>query len=296
MEVKLENRQKLQSNDVIAKEDGCYIDPAVFPKILIGQLGWNLSLQDLASYILGLKMTITEEEINAYLDEKLERENKELKNRFEKRKNGEKMKEKDERSILDIWLDEEEISKYILKPYILKSSRIYIDILKEKCLKLLYFVDTLEKVSITKKEGKDLGALKTKWQRVSFELNRYGIEMDENSWLHEQSFIRLMDPLIFNIKTLVSFVERANDKETYYHSDVKKEEIPPLPDEKLQREDLTFSHPGYIALSEAQKDFLRKEQNEEWWQEENRKKEPKKQTYIYARLPQHKEILPKCVT
>lgn len=230
-----------------------YRNPTVISQILKKELNEDMSIEELVDYVLSLDMTLTEEEINRYLEERLKEENPELKRRREEKKT-------EDRSLLELFRDEEEISKYILKPYILNSSKTYIDILKGKCLRALHFIMTMEKVGLAKEKKEDLGDLNETWKEVSLELESYGIEVNESARIEEESLTRLVSPLVFNIKTLIFYVERANRRETYYNMDVVKDKVPPLPDRKLQHQDPAFSHPGYIPLSDHQKERMKAKQ------------------------------------
>jgi len=69
-----------------------YRNPTVISQILKKELNEDMSIEELVDYVLSLDMTLTEEEINRYLEERLKEENPELKRRREEKKKSNLMR------------------------------------------------------------------------------------------------------------------------------------------------------------------------------------------------------------
>lgn len=116
-------------------DDGNFIQPHVIRMMIFEKL----KLPNVEQFVNGADITITEDEIKAFLDKKFEEENPELKKRIEMPKKSSGSINLGKASIesiissTDRFKDELEAGRYYFEPYSLQYFKTYTSILKEKC-------------------------------------------------------------------------------------------------------------------------------------------------------------------
>ena len=205
-----------------AKEN-IYLSKDAIVNILERELGLDLS--KLKFYIVNTHITLTSEEVVNYLNE-LTKKQKILDRRFA------------------LELD----NKYTFEPFTLEYFTNYLDILKQKTIKLLNLVDNIDN-----EEYKDIFK--------SLDITIYG------NRLHYKDVIRLCKPIIYNVLKIKETSDKANDKKTYITTKINKDalfrdgwtlrEIYPL--SSLQdKKGESMTDDGYIELSDKQKEEMMK--------------------------------------
>ena len=268
--IKIDEFVDLLNNYAIYGENGYYIDPLVMTKIIVDKLHLSMSYDNIIEYIKNAKIDVTENQIKQYLDERFEIENPELKQKLANQKYGNKnILEWTKNEIEDkteSFVDELRASKYSFDSYTLEYFIKYIDILKEKSLRLFYLVDKIKEHKI---DGWHFDCeQQVEWDEIEEQLIDYDIKINEDGNIYYQDLIRLLTPLIQNVLDLKDMMEKANNLETYLYSSVSKHllyrdgftESEIYPKRSLQVKDILFDNiRGYIPLSEEQREKLRKE-------------------------------------
>lgn len=197
-----------------------------------------------------MKITITEEEITVFLDKIMDEKYPDLRMRVIE----------DNYSDPSVrFVDMLKASKYTFNGDTLEYFNIYVDILREKSLKLLNAIDILDGL---KKGNLD------KDSDVSI-LSELDIKI-ENECILYSDVLRLVNPIVENIFDLKKYVEMSNDVNTYLHFSVNKDRIclqggnfyELFPSRKLQVTDIEFdgSIRGYVPLTENQKKKMYEQQ------------------------------------
>ena len=270
IDIKIDEFVDLLNNYAIYGENGYYIEPLVMTKIIVDNLQLSMSYNNIIEYIKDAKVNVTEEQIKEYLDKKFELENPELKQKLATRKS--RTKNICEWTKIEIevateeFVDELRASKYFFDSYTLEYFRKYIDILKEKSLKLFYLVDRIQEHKL---HGWHFNCeQETEWDEIEKQLIDYDIKLNADGNIYYQDLIRLLTPLIQNVLQLKEMLEKANNLETYLDFSVSKhslyrdgfDESEIYPRRSLQVKDIFFDNKkGYIPLSEKQRAKLRRE-------------------------------------
>lgn len=182
------------------------------------------SFEKIKAIVNDSKVSLTKEQIEAFLELKLIEEDPELKQRVEKRKQEhekamlerKKAPLKDEQEEIQFNLEprnieaidkmSEEFSdrvamiRYQFEPYTLKYFNKYIEIIKRKLLTLL---DIIEKIG-----NKDVAPIQDY-------LTELDVVLDETGNVSKEDIIRLLTPTYYNFMALREKVEKANDLSTY---------------------------------------------------------------------------------
>lgn len=270
IDIKIDEFVDLLNNYAIYGENGYYIEPLVMTKIIVDNLQLSMSYNSIIEYIKDAKVNVTEEQIKEYLDKKFELENPELKRKFATRKSRTKniceWTQVEIEVATEEFVDELRASKYSFDSYTLEYFRKYIDILKEKGLKLFYLVD---KIQEHKLHGWHFNCeQENEWDEIEKQLIDYDIKLNADGNIYYQDLIRLLTPLIQNVLQLKEMLEKANNLETYLDFSVSKhslyrdgfDESEIYPRRSLQVKDIFFDNKkGYIPLSEKQRAKLREE-------------------------------------
>ena len=234
------------------------------------------SFDEIKTIVIDAKVIVSEVQIKEFLEQKLEEEDPELKQRVEKRrldyeKNLKKQKnssENDEKLKFD-WkpftdkeiqeaskklTDTLAMNRYEFEPYTLKYFNRYIKIVKNKLLTLL---DIIEKI-----KNKDTSSI----QDLMIELD---IVLDESGNISKEDIIRLLEPIIYNFSDLNKKVEEANELSTYLTFKMSKHSLMRngwseneiYPTKSLQNHGLfDFNEKGNVPLSSRQEQKRREEQ------------------------------------
>lgn len=209
---------KLNFQKYFDGNENSYYDSKYIIVILEGML--ENSFEKISESVDDAKVLVNEEQIKAFLEQKLVDEDPELKQRFEKRnleykKSLEERRGKIEQSGEENWMnltgeeieessqafvDDIAMHRYHFEPYTLKYFNKYIEILKNKLLTLL---DIIEKIG-----NRNVSSI----QDI---MNELDIILDENGNISKEDIIRLITPTIYNFEKLNKKVEEANELSTY---------------------------------------------------------------------------------
>lgn len=251
IDIKIDEFVDLLNNYAIYGENGYYIEPLVMTKIIVDNLHLSMSYNGIIEFIKDAKVTVTEAQVKEYLDKKFELENLELKQKIE--------------VATEDFGDELCTSKNSFDSYSLEYFRKYVDILKDKSLKLFYLVD---KIQEHKLHGWYFNCeQETEWNQIEKLLIDYDIKLNVDGNIYYLDLIRLLTPLIQNVLQMKEVLEKANNLETYLgfaisnHSFSRDRfaESELYPRRSLQVKDIFFDdEEGYIPLSEKQKAKINK--------------------------------------
>lgn len=223
----------------------------------------HMSLYDIKEKIANSNVTVTGEQIKAYLDELFEMEEPEVKKRIQDRENQpivHKPIDLVHLSDLDIekmslkFDDELVQDRYYFEPYTLQYYKKYISIIKSKTLLLL---------SIIEKIGTN------DYSSVKSMLNDLDIEIMDGK-ISREDIIRLIEPMVYNFYRLQERAQRGNDLNTYltekisevslFKSDISEFEL--YPTIEIQVRNLYYDDiPGNVRLSERQEETLKEERS-----------------------------------
>ncbi len=215
------------------------------------------SIEDIRKNVNNCDIKVTEEKIKEYLNSKLEEENPELKKRREtsKKRNWINLSECTQKDIEESsqnFMDELDMVRYTYEPYTFFYYSHYIMILKSKINKLLYVIDGISSNNASK---------------IEEELNNLDINIIDNKIL-KSDIIRLIIPTIYNIETLKSKTNEANNLDTYLTNKLSKHyllkrdisEYEIYPSKSIIMNNLEYEGiPGYVKLTEKQKKKLLEE-------------------------------------
>lgn len=239
--------------NVYFKGDNKYYDVKYLRTVLESLL--DSSIEDIRKNINNCDVKLTEKQIKEFLNSKLEEENPELKKRRETSKNRNwidlsKCTQKDIEESSQNFIDELDMVRYTYEPYTLFYYTHYTTILKSKINKLLYVIDGISSNNVS---------------QIEEELNNLDINIIDNKIL-KSDIMRLIIPTIYNIDTLKSKTNEANNLDTYLTNKLSKHyllrrgisEGEIYPSKSIIMNHLDYDGiPGYVKLSEKQKKKLR---------------------------------------
>lgn len=215
------------------------------------------SIEDIRKNVNNCDIKVTEVQIKEFLNNKLEEENPELKKRREtsKKRNWislSKCTQLDIDESSQNFIDEIDMVRYTYEPYTLYYYTHYTTILKSKINKLLYVIH---------------GISSNNASQIEEELNNLDINIMDNKIL-KSDIIRLIMPTIYNIETLKSKTNEANNLDTYLTNKLSKHyllrrgisEYEIYPSKSIIMNNLEYEDiPGYVKLTEKQKKKLLEE-------------------------------------
>jgi hypothetical protein len=181
-----------------------YINANSLIKILEQEV--NMRFENLKQIIKSSDTIITEDEILLFLGETFWEENPELYRRIENQKkshvkenvfNWTAIEKKNTSNKLSEFLRS---CKYELEPSTLKYFKDHINTLEQKCINLL---DIIEKISNNDTEA------------VQSILSDLDISLNENGNIKYVDTIRLINPVAYNINTLLDILSKVNSHSTY---------------------------------------------------------------------------------
>lgn len=227
-----------------------YYNPNILIQILEDY--YKKSIDELKNDLENIQITITQEDIKKYLEQKFKEENPELKERIETRKTRKKkslleLTPEDIDNLSSVLTDQLMASKYDFDPYTLNYLKKYSEIVRYKSLALLDIIELL---------------------------SCYGsvVEYDiilKNDKISKADIERIIKPTLENINSFYEKINQANTLDTYLtlsiteHSHMKNgiTECEIYPIKQLQVKDLYYSGvKGTIPFSEKQKEELSEEQ------------------------------------
>lgn len=237
-------------------------DSKYLVKILEEILG--KSFNEIKEDINNKRVTVTAEKIESYLEQRFIEEDPELKKRIDSSKNkrsgnvGEWSK-KDIEDYSQEFADELAAGRYYFEPYTLEYFNRYTDIVRNKVNTLLNIVNGLANKEV---------------ESVKEQIEELDINISSDGKVSKDDIIRLIIPIVANIKMLEEKVEKANDLSTYLtfkeskHTLLKdgwsESEIYPASSLQIQSE-MNDWRDDNVKLSNNQKKILQKSQ------EKNRK-------------------------
>ena len=222
-----------------------------------------MPLNDIKEKIANSNVTVTGEQIKAYLDELFEMEEPEVKKRIQDRKNQpivHKPIDLVHLSDLDIekmslkFDDELVADRYYFEPYTLEYYKKYISIIKCKTLLLLSIIEKIGTNDISE---------------VKSMLNDLDIEIIDGK-ISREDIIRLIEPTVYNFYRLQEKIEKGNNLNTYLTEKIFKEslfkydisEFELYPTMEIQIRNLDYDYlPGNVRLSKRQQEALEEERN-----------------------------------
>lgn len=241
-------------------DDGNFIQPHVIRMMIFDEL----KLPKVEEFVNGASITITEDEIEEFLNKKMDEEQPGLKVIFEREMkitgeitcDGEVDKEKRWEGMKSLIGS----SRYYFDPYSLQYFKIYTSRLREKLQSLFSVLNDIDRCKSEELSEESKQRLKD----LDFHINSKGS-------LYFKDAERLADAIIYNVKDLCEKIQVGNNPETYLtfkesehqlmKDDVWESEI--YPSRKIQIKDRYYAHkPEFIALSEAQQTQVQKEELE----------------------------------
>ena len=244
-------------------EKGYYVNPNIIIHILVSELHMGLSYIELQDFLENAQINFTEEEIKNYLKLKQEKEEPYLYEEYEKVKPTFK-------SLIE-WQDEPDIrfkrameleskiNKYTYDEYTYKYYNIMIKRLKTRCMKFVKLISDLTKTRYIKLTEEQLKLFINKMEQFDIDVNEYGI--------HYNDVLRIVEPMIHNVKELKKHFDEANNLETYELEkkslllyEVQKSgnlENTLYPIDKIQVQDIIFDGIlGLIPFTDRQREKL----------------------------------------
>lgn len=259
-----------EKQEALVGENWPYISPSLITHILVNELKLGLSYNELKDYCKKLNITLTEDEIKTYLNNKFEENDLLLKQRIEgykkvesKPKNAVKLTQEEiEQSSLK-FIDEINASKYSYESYTLEYYKRYTTILKSKIILFFSLIDLIQDCETKNLTAEEIILLKKSIEEYDLHINQHGI--------HYEDVIRILDALIFNIEKLKEKIELGNSLNTYLEHKISLDglhaagynELDLYPRLELQVKIPYFSFynsDGYILLTEEQENNLREEE------------------------------------
>jgi len=262
MSVSIDRYVNLLSRYGIYGENGNYIDSNIIHRILVDELNLSMSIRDIEEFVRTCEIFITENEIRAFLDKKMDEEEptlrKELENPYKPISNNplewtEEDIHREARALGTAILK----SRYRFEPYSLQYFKTYTSILKEKCKTLFEILEDLSKI----KDG-----------TISEEgLNRF-IDLDfhinEDGGIDITDVERFVDAIIYNVNNLYEKITKGNNPETYLTFKLSKHQMAKdgifeselYPRKEVQIKNLIYGfNKEFIALSKNQEERLKQE-------------------------------------
>jgi len=158
----------------------------------------------LKEYVNNAKVTITRDEIKKYLDKEFEKNCPDLRKRV--------MEANYSNPVFELF-DRIDSEKYMFSEDTFEYFNTYVDIFRDKSLKLLSVVDLLTAI-----KNNSLGE-----QDISI-LSDLDIEVIDGNIMYKD-VIRLVSPIVDNISDLKKYVDKANDVDSYLHIHMNRDLI-----------------------------------------------------------------------
>ncbi len=200
------------------------------------------------------QITLTEEEIKKYLDDKFSEEEPEVKDRLGKnvpvKPSGKITYDRENiqeiRKSIQETTDKLIAARYMFTPYTLEYYQRYLKILKYKIKKLLFIIENLANKN---------------YQAIKEEMESLDIIIYKGDKICKYDIIRLIKPTLYNMQKLEEKLAKGNDLNTYLEGKITKPEIYKngyseeqlYPSPSLKVTSLTQSGTsGYVDLSPRQ--------------------------------------------
>lgn len=228
--------------------DENFIQPHIIRMMIFDEL----KLPKIEEFVNGASITITEAEIEEFLNEKMDEEQPGLKAMYEmemKITDGEVDKEKRWEAMKSL----NGSPRYYFEPYSLQYFKIYTSRLRGKLQSLFSVLNDIEKCEELSEESK------SRLKDLDFHINSKGN-------LYFKDAERLADAIIYNVNDLRRIVQAGNNPETYLvfkKPDCRLGDNEIYPSEKIQIKDRYYARMSeFIALSEDQQTQVQKEELE----------------------------------
>lgn len=255
-------------NNSTIYEDKDYISSLIMTSIIPRIINVGMSTNEMKEYTKSIEVSVTEEEIITFLNQRFEIENKEVKDRIEKRnKLSNNILEDPDFSYdgrAQRFIDDIIAIRYSFNSYTLEYFKRYVSILKIKIAKLFKHIDDIQSIALGRITDEE------SINNIINELAKYDIKVLPNGDIYYQDMIRLLTPLMENIILLMDKINEANQIETYLNFSVSKEKLyrdglfesELYPKEELQVPSLYYNKRGCIRLSEKQREELLKQNSD----------------------------------
>lgn len=240
-------------------EKNKYYEPKMVVTCLEGILKKNFN--SIKTYVESSGISVTEEQIKKFLEQKFIEEEPELKKKIEKPR---KMRNKDLTKISDEEVKEASqefvdlmcAERYKYDSYTLNYFDTYVGILKFKINKLFNIIESIGSRNVSE---------------IVDELIDLDIILDSDGNILGSDIHRLVEPTVYNINKLGDMLRKANNLDTYLTMKMSigsfdkdgMNEYNLYPSRKIQIKSLFYYDVmGYVPLSERQMAVLREEQDE----------------------------------
>ena len=233
-EISIDQYVNLDERFASYDNDGYYIDSIMIPIMVADNLPYNLSFSELKEFVKQVEVSIHQEELNHFLEQKKKAEFSPLAKKLE--------------SIDSSTLD-------YFKNYLEKR--------KKKCVTLFSIYEDMEAVKMEKeltKESVD-------------RLQKLDIHFNECGNVYYEDALRLTKTIIFNVKDLFEIGDFANHLETYLDFSVTRESLKEARKRNLEiypKEEVQLLDSKYIGNEEFLP--LSKKQAVEWRKKDTKQK------------------------
>lgn len=193
--------------------DGYYIDPIIILIMIADNLHYGLSFSELKEFAKKVDVVISKEELDAFLDQKMEDDFPLVADKSRKNRKTNEAKYEIE-SIEDIELLLVE-SRYAKDCCTLDYFKNYLDRRKKKCATLFEIYEDIESVRKNKKLTRESV---DRLRQLDFHFNKAG-------YVYYEDALRLAETIIFNVNDLYKKGDLANRLETYLDFKVTREDL-----------------------------------------------------------------------
>lgn len=245
-------------------EDSYYINPVIIKMVIADELKMNMSYLEIEKFINSADIMITAEQIEEFLNNKMNEEQPGLKEKLENEINNSS-------SIITFTGNEEDVKKritasiekmgdmatastYYFEPYSLQYFKTYVSILKQKCQELFNILHELENNKLSKPSDN--------YSQMILDLD-FHVNKDGN--LNITDADRLVNAIVYNVRDLYDKVSKGNNCETYLTFKLSEHELLKegildseiYPRKEVQIKSLHYAYnKEFIELSKNQKKQL----------------------------------------
>ncbi len=250
-EISIDQYVNLDERFASYDNDGYYIDSIMIPIMVADNLPYNLSFSELKEFVKQVEVSIHQEELNHFLEQKKKAEFSPLAKKLE---SIEKIKE-----MASLLLE----LRYSKDSSTLEYFKNYLEKRKKKCVTLFSIYEDMEAVKMEKeltKESVD-------------RLQKLDIHFNECGNVYYEDALRLTKTIIFNVKDLFEIGDFANHLETYLDFSVTRESLKEARKRNLEiypKEEVQLLDSKYIGNEEFLP--LSKKQAVEWRKKDTKQK------------------------
>lgn len=238
---------KINYDEYFDSKENKYYDPEVMMSLLEKLSGRNF--EDIILFLTESKITVTDGEIEAYLDERFSEDDPELKARIEARKSSYEPSISSREYVewnTEKFMDNLAAKKYAYNPAVLTYYRHYSRVCASKAEAMLTIIENI----CNKTTGK-----------IQDILDELKIRLDERGNILKDDIIHLVKPVLFNINEFEKTVEDANNLNTYLEKKFSEEELIDgmirCEEKEIQKKSLdNCFYEGNIPLTKEQEDEI----------------------------------------